>query len=348
MSEYYNLKVKDVLRETDDAVTIQLKQPLFRKIKYEPGQFLTVVLNIDGKQVRRAYSMSSAPTLDSHLAFTVKRVAGGLASNYLNDRIAKGDSIEIMKPMGKFCLSPDKSKQRHIVLVGGGSGITPLMSILKSTLFFEPGSVVSLVYANSNEDCIIFKQQLDDLQARFGERLKVVHVLSKPKRMHPGYSGRLDDAMLVNIVNLLPKFDANSTEYFVCGPEGLMAAAKDALKRLKVPNARVHTESFTASAEDTTLLGTVEAKQVTVRLRGQDHQVFVPADKSILDAGLDAGLDMPFSCQSGLCTACMGKCLQGEVKMTAGDGLSEDEIKQGFRLLCVGHPMTDDVVVEVD
>lgn len=349
MSDYYNLKIKEVVRETKDAVTIKFKQPLFKKVKYTPGQFLTVVMTIDGKQVRRAYSMCSTPTLDSHVAITVKRVEGGLVSNYLNDHVSKGDSIEIMKPLGKFTLSPDKNNARHIVLIGGGSGITPLMSMLKGVLFFEPESTVSLIYANSNEDSIIFKDRLEELKAKFGDRFNLIHVLSKPLRAHNGYSGRLEDAMLANMLNLLPKVEKSQTSYYICGPEGLMEAAQAGLKLAKVPKGSIYTESFfNDDADDTTLLGDVESKQVTVRLRGEDHQVYVPADKSILDAGLDAGLDMPFSCQSGLCTACMGKCLSGDVKMTVSDGLSDDEIKEGFRLLCVGHPMTDGVIVEID
>lgn len=348
MSDYVNLKVKNIVKETEDAVTIQFKQPLFRKIKYTPGQFLTVLLDIDGKKVRRAYSMSSTPTLDSHVGITVKRVEGGLVSNYLNDKVKKGDSIEVMKPLGNFTLETDKGNKRNIVLIGGGSGITPLMSILKSVLYFEPESAVSLIYANSNEDSIIFKAKLEELKDKFGDRLNIVHILSKPKQMHNGYSGRLDDAMMANICNLLPKVEGIDTEYFICGPEGMMDAAKAGLKLAKVPKSRIYTESFVASENDSAALSDIEGKKVTIIVNGEENEVYVPADQSILDAGLDAGLDMPFSCQSGLCTACMGKCQSGEVKMSNNDGLSEDELAEGYRLLCVGHPASDDVVVEIE
>ena len=198
MSDYYTLKVKDIIKETDDTVTIQFKQPLFKKVKYISGQFLTVIIPVNGEKLRRSYSMSSAPNLDSHIGVTVKRVENGVVSNYLNDHIKKGDSIEIMKPMGNFTLEPNKQGKRNIILFGGGSGITPLMSILKSALYFEPNSAVSLVYANSDEDCIIFKDQLDALKEKFGERFNLVHVLSQPKQMWNGHTGRMDE-IIINI-----------------------------------------------------------------------------------------------------------------------------------------------------
>ena len=159
MSEYYTLKVKEVTHETKDSVTIHFKQPLFRKVKYKSGQFLTVLVSVDGQKHRRAYSMCSSPSLDSTLAITVKRVEGGVVSNHLNDTVQAGQTLELMQPMGSFILEPNKKLNRHIVLFGGGSGITPLISILKSVLFFEPNSKVSLVYCNRNIDSIIFKQK---------------------------------------------------------------------------------------------------------------------------------------------------------------------------------------------
>lgn len=346
MSDYYTLKIKDVVKETDDSVTIQFKQPLFKKVKYLPGQFLTVIIPINGQKLRRSYSMSSTPNVDSHVAVTVKRVENGIISNFLNDQVKKGDSMEIMKPMGNFILEPQKNNKRHLVLLGGGSGITPLMSILKSALYFEPKSSVSLVYCNRDEDSIIFKDQLEALKNKFGERLNVVHVLSKPKQMWNGHTGRLDEAMTMNILNLLPKSDP--TEYYVCGPEGLMENVQSALKSLKIKDSAIHTESFVSSSNGEDVDSSAfQTHTVTINLHGEEHKVTVPPTKTILDAALDEGLDMPFSCQSGLCTACMGKCTSGDIKMTEEDTLSEDEVAEGYRLLCVGHPMSEDVVVEI-
>lgn len=347
MSDYYTLKIKDVIKETDDSVTIQFKQPLFKKVKYVSGQFLTVIIPINGQKLRRCYSMSSAPSVDSHVAVTIKRVENGIVSNYINDNVKKGDSMEIMKPMGNFTLTPHKKNARHIVLFGGGSGITPLMSILKSTLYFEPKSSVSLIYANRNEDSIIFKSQLEEFQKKFGDRLHIVHVLENPKQAWNGYTGRLDEPMVMNIHNLLPKGHDN-VEYFMCGPEGMMDTVQAGLKSLKISDSVVNRESFVSSATDDNVDSSAfETHTVTIHLHGQEHKVEVPPSKNILDAALDAGLDMPFSCQSGLCTACMGKCTSGKIKMTEEDTLSEDEMNEGYTLLCVGHPMSEDVVIEM-
>ena len=175
MGDTISLKVKEVVRETSDSVTVHFKQPLFRKVKYKPGQFLTINFEIDGKKVSRSYSMSSAPNLDNTVAVTVKRVQGGLVSNYVNDKVSAGMSISMMQPVGKFTLEVDKNLQRHIVLFGAGSGITPLMSILKSVLFFEPKSTVSLVYGNRRTDNIIFQKQLQELKQKFGDRFQKLH-----------------------------------------------------------------------------------------------------------------------------------------------------------------------------
>ncbi len=349
MPSYINLKVKEVVKETPDAVTISFKQPLFKKVKYKSGQFLTLVLNIDGKSVSRSYSMSSTPTLDSLVSITVKRVEGGLVSNYLNTQVKPGDTIKVMEPVGNFTFEADKNNNRHIVLFGAGSGVTPLMSILKNVLFFEPNSIVSLVYGNRNEQSIIFKQKLEELKSKFGERFNLVYSLSQPQNQWEGYKGRIDEAVCLNVLNLLPKHEA--TEYYICGPDGMMEQVKAGLKKAKVAAKNIHMESFTASNESEEALaklGDMGDKSVKIIIQGDEYQITVPAKKSILDVGLDEGLDMPFSCQSGLCTACMGKCTSGEVKMTDNDSLSADDVAAGYVLTCVGHPASDNVVIEFD
>ncbi len=351
MSDYYTLKVKEVVQETTDTVTLHFKQPLFKKVKYKAGQFLTLLFTINGKQERRSYSMSSAPLLDNTVAVTIKRVEGGVVSNYVNDQVKAGDAIEVMQPLGNFTFEPDKKAERHLVLFGGGSGITPLMSILKTVLYFEPKTSVSLVYCNRHEGSIIFRKQLDELKEKFGERLNLVHVLSQPDKHWGGYAGRIDETMVVNILNLLPQTSESSTAYYICGPEGMMDAVKKGLKVRKVPQANIHTESFVSSVSEEELAAAtseITTQTVKITLDGETYEVVVRPDQSILEAGLDDGLDMPFSCQSGLCTACMGKKLKGEIKMIEPDGISDEEIKQGYVLLCVGHPLTPDVEVEIE
>jgi len=347
MADRYTLKVKEIVEETHDTKTIHFKQPLFKKVKYQPGQFVTLVLDIDGQQITRSYSMSSTPDLDSTVAVTVKRVEGGLVSNYLNERIKVGDAMQVIPPNGRFTLTPDKKQQRHIVLIGAGSGITPLMSILKAVLFFEPESTVSLIYGNRNERSVIFKQKITELKEKFGERLNVVYVYSQPEEPWHGHKGRIDEVMCMNILNLLPK-DSPKTEYFLCGPDGMMDCAKAALKKLKVGSDRVHSESFVAPQNEGMAEEDLQTRTVKIHLDGEEHELVVNPDQSILEAGLDEGLDMPFSCQSGLCTACMGRKVSGEVKMMDSDTLSADEIAKGYVLTCVGHPLTDDVEIDFE
>lgn len=349
--KFHTLKVKDITKETSDTITVHLKQPLFAKLKYKAGQFLTVVVPIDGKSIRRAYSLSSAPNIDETLSITIKRVENGLVSNYVNDHLKAGDKMEIIEPMGNFYIEPDKNLARHIILFAAGSGITPLMSIAKSILAFEPKSTISLIYGNKSMNTIIFKDKIEEMQKKYGERFNLVHVLSRAEEDWIGYKGRIDKTLTINVLNLLPKFDKDKTEYFMCGPEGMMNEIANALKSLQTPSEHIHRESFVSSAaseakEEAKSAGSVQ-REVTIIVDSEEYRVMVSPKKTILEAGLDAGVDMPYSCQSGLCTACRGRRKSGEVKMDEEEGLSALEIKDGYVLTCVSHPLTDDVVIEI-
>jgi ring-1,2-phenylacetyl-CoA epoxidase subunit PaaE len=353
MSKTYDLKVKEVIKETSDAVTIVLKNPLFSRIKYQSGQFLTLILSIGGEKIRRSYSLSSSPTVDESMAITVKKVANGLASNFICNQIKVGDKIDFLEPMGNFVVEPNKNNKRHVVLFATGSGITPLLSMAKTILAGEPNSIVSLIYGNRNENSIIFKQQLDELLHKYSEKLKVVHILSQPANSWNGFKGRIDKVLTVNVLNLLPKWEKSNTEYYLCGIEAMMAEVQEGLQKLQVPKDKIFKESFTVVATDeqkqakATLANSLSTQSVTVLLDGQSYQVNVSPKSTILEAALDAGIDMPYSCQSGLCTACRGKCTSGKIKMDDCDGLSEKEIQQGYVLTCMSHPLTEDVTVEI-
>ncbi len=353
MSKYYDLKVKEIINETADSVTIVLKNPLFSRIKYQSGQFLTLLLTVNGEKIRRSYSLSSSPLVDDNMAITVKKLQGGLASNFLCTQIKAGDKIDFAEPMGHFVIEADKNKKRHIVLIGAGSGITPLMSMLKTVLAGEPQSVVSLVYGNRHEQTIIFNKQLAELKAKHGERFNLVHVLSQPTSTWNGFKGRIDKVMTVNVLNLLPKWEKDSTEYYLCGPEAMMNTAQEGLIAWGVPKIAIFKESFTHTAteeqkqEKEKLATTLSNQKVTILLDGQNYEVEVSPKTTILDAALSAGIDMPYSCQSGLCTACRGKCTAGQIKMEDCDGLSEKEIQEGYVLTCMSHPVSAGVVVEI-
>ncbi len=364
---YLTLNVVELTQETDDAVTIHFEHPQRQAVACAPGQFLTLILPCGpgGKKERRAYSLSSTPSEAPRLSVTVKRVAGGLVSNYLLDTVRVGQQLEAMAPLGNFTLTPQPGAARSIVLVGAGSGVTPLMSILKAVLRDEPRSHVLLVYGNRNADSVIFGAQLRQLEAQHGGRLQVEHVYSQPTGPVAAHqhTGRLNRTMLLRILEQRPQFAPAGSEYFLCGPEGMMLEAKAALELLGVPAERIRRESFVAAAETQEAAATqpnghgdvsaadddgqVQARTVTVHYEGSEYQFEVTPAQTILEAALDQDIDLPYSCQAGLCTACRGKCLSGKVHLDEREGLSDAEMKQGYVLVCVGHPLTSDVVIEI-
>ena len=353
--KYYRLKVQEIVKETPDTITIHFQQPSQEPIPYKPGQFLTLIVEINGEKVRRSYSMSSSPHLDKTLAVSVKRVSNGKVSNYLNDRLRVGDSLEVMEPMGTFSPVLHASQQRHAVLFGAGSGITPLISIIKSILATESRSQVSLIYGNRNTESIIFRKQLEALSTQYAGRFNLVHVLSQPEDNWNGHTGRLNQTSILKLLEHLPNVDRPDTEYYMCGPEGLMDEVKKALAIMHVASDRMHKESFVTSTSvvtpvvaDEPVSNVIVTRDVTVIYEGSEYKFTVTPKQTILEAALDQDIDLPFSCQSGLCTACRGKCLSGKVKLDEEDGLSEHELKEGYVLTCVGHPLTNNVVIEID
>ncbi|MBG8551945.1 ferredoxin--NADP reductase [Hymenobacter guriensis] len=366
-SPYLTLNVVEITQETPDAATIHFERPDRQPVACQPGQFLTLILPCGpgGKKERRAYSLSSTPGEAPRLAVTVKRVSGGLVSNYLLDTVRVGQQLEVMAPLGNFSLQTQPQASRSIVLVGAGSGITPLMSILKAVLREEPRSHVLLVYGNRNEESVIFGAQLRQLEQQYAGRLQVEHVYSQPTHGPAAHqhTGRLNRTTLLRILEQRHQFPPAQAEYFLCGPEGMMAEAKSALELLGVPAANIRRESFVAAAETMEAAaaqpnghgdvssadddGQIVTRNVTINYEGSEYQFEVTPAQTILEAALDLDIDLPYSCQAGLCTACRGKCLSGKVHLDEREGLSDAEMKQGYVLVCVGHPLTSDVVIEI-
>jgi ring-1,2-phenylacetyl-CoA epoxidase subunit PaaE len=352
---YYELLVKDVVKETNDAISIVFEQPAENPITYKAGQFLTLILRFDGKEVRRSYSLCTSPFVDKDLAVTVKRVDGGVVSNWLADNIKKGDKLKVMEPMGQFTTVFSPEGKRHLIMFAGGSGITPMMSLIKSLLAREPNSIVSLIYCNRDIDSIIFKDVLDEMQTRDEGRLHVIHVLDNAPMNWQGYSGLLNHDMLTKLFERIPDWGIENTTYLMCGPEGMMKNVESLLAMRHIPSDKLFKESFVQGIIDkdekkeAAVEGSEELKErvVTIRYDGEEYQVVVPPDKGILESALDQGIDLPYSCQSGLCTACRGKALSGKVKLDEEEGLSQSERAEGYVLTCVGHPLTDDVVIEI-
>ncbi|RAV98814.1 ferredoxin--NADP reductase [Pseudochryseolinea flava] len=350
---YYDLKVKQIVQETKDAISIVFEQPQ-TKINYKSGQFLTLITTVQGKEVRRAYSLCSSPFTDADLAVTVKRVDQGLMSNWLPDNLKAGQTIKIMEPMGQFTTEFDAKRKRHLIMFAGGSGITPMMSIIKSILTQEPESILSLIYCNRDIDSIIFKQTLEKLETQYEGRLHVIHVLDNAPMNWQGYSGLLNHDMLTKLFERIPDWGIDKTTYLMCGPEGMMKNVEGLLAERKIPQDKIFKESFVQGTikdakkdEVAAAGGALQAREVTVRYDNQEFKFVVQPDATILQTALDQGIDLPYSCQSGLCTACRGKCLSGQVKLDEEEGLSKSERAEGYVLTCVGHPLTDDVVIEI-
>jgi len=352
---YVNLTVKNITQETKDAISISFAQPADRKIVYKAGQFLSLIATVEGKEVRRAYSLCSSPFVDEDLVVLVKRVDDGLVSNYLIDHLKVGDVVKVMEPAGHFTTEYSKDRKRHIVMFAGGSGITPMMSHIKSTLSQEPDSVVSLIYCNRNLESVIFMDELSKKEIQYEGRLHIIHVLDEAPMNWQGYSGLLSHEMLTKLFERIPNWGIEKTTFLMCGPEGMMKNVDTLLSQQQIPKEKIFKESFVTPTIDkelkkeATTTSTTEKKayEVTVRYDGQEHKFTVQPNRSILETALDMGIDLPYSCQSGLCTACRGKAVSGTVKLDEEEGLSASERAEGYVLTCVGHPMSDDVVIEI-
>lgn len=350
-THYYSLKIREVNRETEDAISIVFETE--NEIAYKSGQFLTLIIPFDGKKERRAYSLCSSPYTDQYPAVMVKRVEGGLVSNYLNDNLKAGDVIEVMEPMGTFTTEFNSENKRHILMFGGGSGITPLISIIKSTLAKEPNSILTLVYCNRNIDSVIFKSQLEKLQDSSQGRLQVIHILDDAPVNWQGPSGLLNHEMLKQLFERIPDWGIDNSVYLMCGPEGMMKNVQTLLEDRGIPTNKIFKESFVQGTigkeerEEVIEEGEGKDYEVTVIYDGEEHSFEVKAGNHILETALDLDIDLPFSCQSGLCTACRGKLISGKMKMDEDEGLSEAEKNEGYVLTCVGRPISSDVKIKI-
>ncbi|MEZ4935465.1 MAG: 2Fe-2S iron-sulfur cluster-binding protein [Saprospiraceae bacterium] len=359
---FHNLSVKKVTTETPDAVTLTFDVPadLKESFKYTQGQYLTLKFQLNGKEERRSYSMCSSP-LENDLSVTVKKVQGGKVSTHIHQNIKTGDVIEVMQPDGRFYTDLNEDNKKNYYLIGAGSGITPLMSILKTVLEKEPMSHVFLLYGNRNEDYIIYKNELEGLQKRYAGQLMIEHVLSQPNREKKsglgglfskgkitweGKIGRIDSSVVKKFMEEnTPRHKAS--EFFLCGPGGMIDSAEKVLLDSGFNKENIHREYFT-TAEPTTVASGVAGAKVIVTLDGKKREVTVAEGKQILFALLDEKIDAPYSCTSGACSTCMAKLISGTVKMDACYALDDSEVANGFILTCQAHPTTDVVELTFD
>ena len=338
MKDFFNLKV-DVTHNLigGQAISLAFEVPADLKqiFSWKAGQHITVRFQIDNKQVRRAYSISSSPSSGDPLTITVKRVNNGVVSNHINDNVQTGDEIEVMPPFGGFILEPSQRHRRTHYFFAAGSGITPLFSMIVCVLCAEPQSIVYLAYGNKNDQTILFKEKLEQLSEQHKQRLTVLHVLSDLSMwsgFKPWRNGILDDDAINALIDNFPPY-AQDVQYYICGPGSMNKTIKTSLMKLDVPADRIHMESYGGDIDlDESVQGI--AAQAQISLSGKSHTVDIGENQSILEAARNAGLTPPFSCQSGVCGACRAQLNQGSVHMRTQMALDSTEVEKGVILTC--------------
>ncbi len=355
MARFHPLTIKDIRQETNDCVSIAFDVPenLADTFSFLPGQYLTLKTDIQGEEVRRSYSICSAPD-EGELRVAIKQVEGGKFSTHANHHLQINDALESMVPTGNFYPTLDASNAKHYLLFAAGSGITPILSIIKSVLTTEPKSQITLFYGNRTIDSIIFRETLEDLKNTYLNRLSLHHILSREHLGAALFKGRIDKEKCASFFKLLvdPK---TANEFFICGPEQMIHAVRESLEDVGVDKKNIHFELFTtpttakaAKAKKVEQREAFEAA-ITIQLDGDTFDLSVLSDgDSILDTALKNGMDLPFACKGGVCCTCRAKVEEGKVEMDVNYALEEDEVEAGFVLTCQAHPLTDKVVVNFD
>ncbi len=357
MAKFYKLKVSDVRRETPDAVSVAFEVPMQLAIEYQykQGQYLTLKLNTNGEEIRRSYSVCTSPFAEKELRIAIKEVKDGRASTFINRKLKAGDELEVMTPMGNFHTPLSGANKKNYVLFAGGSGITPMMSILKSVLYIEKQSTITLIYANRNEESTIFKSEIEKIAAENKDKVKVVFVYDAPKQPTAElYTGLLTPVKIKAIIENHIGLNLNN-DFFVCGPGPMMENVKQVLEELKVAKDKIHIEYFTAvletlaNAEKPTSTSAKGVSKVTVLQYGIENTFDLATNgDTILDAAIEFGIDAPYSCKGAVCCTCRAKVLEGKVSMDANFALTDHEVEQGYILTCQAHPLTEKVVLDYD
>jgi len=353
---FHSLKVAEVVDDTSEARSIRFDVPeeLRETFKFKPGQHLTLKAEIGGEEVRRNYSLCVAPQ-DGQVTVTVKRIAGGVFSNWANDALTPGATIEVMAPHGSFTWDFHAGAANHYVGFAGGSGITPVLSLLKTALLTEKDSRFTLFYGNRDSNSVIFLETLSQLKNSFMDRLQVHHFLAEEAEEFDLFNGMLDRAKCDEILDILID-PADVAAFFICGPGPMMDAAEEALLAKGVGKDRIHLERFTAGRPSAALAAQMQALTegaagltMLVTLDGRKRRVaFDAAAGNILDSARASGLPAPFACKAGVCATCRARVVSGEVEMAARYGLTDDEVAAGYVLTCQSVPKGDGVELDYD
>ncbi|MEO8320442.1 MAG: 1,2-phenylacetyl-CoA epoxidase subunit PaaE [Bradyrhizobium sp.] len=351
---FHRLAVNDLRREAADAVSMTFAIPaeFTDDYRFTPGQYLTLRTTMDGEEVRRSYSICSGPD-DGELRIAVKKVDGGAFSNWAADELKSGDQLDVMTPTGRFGVVHAPDQARTYVGFAAGSGITPVLSIIKGVLAREPNSHFFLFYGNRSTGGMLFREALEELKDRFLQRFSVFHVISGEEQDIPILHGRLDgEKVRVLLRSLVPA--ASVDHVFICGPAGMSEDIEASCREIGIADERIHVERFVSEfggkprAKKMVEASAPPRAMASLTIDGKRREVSVAEDESILDAALRAGMDLPFACKGGMCSTCRAKLVEGEAQMEVNYSLEPWELKAGFILTCQARPVSDRVVVDYD
>lgn len=357
MSQFHSLTLREVKAETRDAVSLSFELPdeLQEQFKFTQGQYLTLRANLEGEEVRRSYSICTGVN-DGDLRVAIKKVAGGVFSTYANEQLKAGSKLDVMPPQGKFFTQLNPEQKGNYLAIAVGSGITPVLSIMKTTLEVEPLSKFTLFYGNFATSTTMFREQLADLKNKYMERVNLIFLFDREQQDIDLYNGRIDgpklDELFKQVIN-----PAQLTAAFICGPQPMTETVRDSLTKHGLDKSKVHYELFTpAGGASTARKDRPETKvdssavtQVTVISDGRSLAFeLVRNTQSILDAGNAIGADLPYSCKAGVCSTCRAKVVEGEVEMDTNHALEDYEVAAGYVLSCQCYPISDTVVLDYD
>lgn len=350
MEELLSFQVTKIISETSDAITILLTPAVRNKVQYRAGQFLTFLFNFGNGEVRRSYSLSSSPDADQTLSITVKRIVNGEVTSFLFEKLKEGDILCALKPSGRFIFEP-VTVSRDIFLVAAGSGITPLFSILKTALIKEPQSHITLIYANRKEKNALFYQQLKALENKNQGRFRCIFIFSEPETGESPYRGHLNVELLPALIRENGKFIMEKAVCYICGPFTFMRMTEIVLKTNGFEEENIFKENFVVMAEQEAIDTPPEIidpaeKKICIISGGKEYHLVAPPKTTILKTAIEQGVQVPYSCKSGICGTCAALCREGVVKMSVNQVLTDRDLRQGWVLTCVGYPATGNTLLE--
>lgn len=354
MAKIHSLTVAEIRRETADTVSVLMQIPdnLKDTFTYKQGQYITFVKEFNGEELRRAYSICEAPS-SGEVRVAIKEIPEGRFSSYANRTLQIGDQLDVMPPMGNFSVDVDETNKNRYIFFAAGSGITPIISNIKTILEIEHNSQVVLLYGNKNTDSIIFKEQIEDLKNKYLNRFEIYFILSQDIDVPQSLRGRIDLEKCNTFDKISPLQGAD--KYFLCGPEEMILSVSEWIEKSGTKKSDIHFELFSTGKKSTAKVEEIKSELaigsafVEVIIDGETVQFELEKNgNNIMDAALKAGADVPFACKGGVCCTCRAKVIEGEVKMEVNYALQPDEVESGFVLSCQAHPITDKVVLNFD